>query len=117
MAEQAVQTLRFLALFDKPLVATFATPQQSSGSGAIPLKAIGDALGLTARMAACHPEWRQDASPAVFSLLEAEGVEYRVARASTAKPEKRIRRLLGKARIRAKATGETAALALGASPG
>ena len=59
MAEQAVQTLLFPTLFDKPLVATFDTPHQSSDGGAILLKAIDDELGLTARLAACLPEWRQ----------------------------------------------------------
>lgn len=59
MAEHAVQTVLFPTLFDKPLVATFDTPHQSSDGGAILLKAIDDALGLTARLAACLPEWRQ----------------------------------------------------------
>jgi hypothetical protein len=54
-----VQTLLFPDLFAKPLVATFDTPHQSSDGGAILLKAIDDALGLTARLAACLPEWRQ----------------------------------------------------------
>lgn len=48
------------------------------------------------------------ASPAVFHCLEQEGVEYLVAMASNARLEKRIRRLLGKARMRSKITGETA---------
>ena len=59
MSEQSVQTLLFPTLFDKPLVATFDTPQQSSDGGAILLKTIDDELGLTARLAACLPEWRQ----------------------------------------------------------
>ncbi len=60
MAEQGVaQTLLFPTLFDKPLVATFDTPHQSSDGGAILLKAIDDALGLTSRLAACLPERRQ----------------------------------------------------------
>ena len=59
MAEQGVQTLLFPQLFDKPLVATFDTPQQSSDGGAILLKTIDDELGLTARLAACLPEGRQ----------------------------------------------------------
>jgi hypothetical protein len=50
------------------------------------------------------------ASPALFTFLEAEGVEYLVAMASNAKLEKRVRRLLGKARMRSKTTGETATL-------
>ena len=60
MAEQTVvQTLLFPTLCAKPLVATFDTPHQSSDGGAIPLKAIDDDLGLTARLAACLPERRQ----------------------------------------------------------
>jgi DDE family transposase len=59
VAEQAVQTVLFPTLFAKPLVAIFDTPHQSSDGGAILLKAIDDALGLTARLAACLPEWRQ----------------------------------------------------------
>jgi hypothetical protein len=59
VAEQSVQTLLFPTLFAKPLVATFDTPHQSSDGGAILLKAIDDQLGLTTRLAACLPEWRQ----------------------------------------------------------
>ncbi len=59
MAEQAVQTVLFPALFAKPLVATFDTPNQSSDGGAILLKAIDDQLGLTSRLAACLAEMRQ----------------------------------------------------------
>lgn len=59
MAEQSVQTLLFPTLFPKPLVATFDTPEQSSDGGAVLLKAIDDELHLTARLAACIPEWRQ----------------------------------------------------------
>jgi hypothetical protein len=60
VAEQAVQTLLFPTLFAKPLVATFDTGHQSSDGGAILLKVIDDELGLTARLAACIPEWRQE---------------------------------------------------------
>jgi len=60
VAEQGVQTLLFPTLFAKPLVATFDTPHQSSDGGAILLKVIDDELGLTARLAACIPEWRQE---------------------------------------------------------
>lgn len=60
MSEQAVQTVLFPTLFTKPLVATFDTPHQSSDGGAILLKAIDDDLGLTARLAACLPERRQE---------------------------------------------------------
>ena len=47
------------------------------------------------------------ASNPLFDFLQAEGVEYVVGMASNARLEKRIRRLLGKARMRAKATGRT----------
>jgi len=59
VAEQVVQTVLFPTLFDKPLVATFDTPHQSSDGGAILLKAADDDLALTARLAACLPERRQ----------------------------------------------------------
>ncbi|HYM90493.1 MAG TPA: IS1380 family transposase [bacterium] len=59
MSEQSVQTVLFPTLFAKSLVAAFDTPQQSSDGGAILLKAIDAQLGLTARLAACLPEWRQ----------------------------------------------------------
>jgi hypothetical protein len=60
VAEQGVaQTVLFPTLFDRPLVATFDTPEQSSDGGAVLLKAIDDELKLTARLAACLPEWRQ----------------------------------------------------------
>ena len=50
------------------------------------------------------------ASPALFTFLEQEGVEYLVAMGSNAKLDKRVRRLLGKARLRSRTTGETATL-------
>ncbi len=59
MPTQAVQTVLFDALFDKPLVAAFDTPQLSSDGGAILLKAVDEQVGLTARLAACLPERRQ----------------------------------------------------------
>jgi len=57
--QTVVQTLLFPTLFDKPLVATFDTPQQSSDGGAILLKAIDAELTLTTQLAACLPEGRQ----------------------------------------------------------
>ncbi len=61
MAEQTVaQTVLFPTLFEKPLVATFDTPQQSSDGGAVLLKAVDDELHLTERLAARLPEWRQE---------------------------------------------------------
>lgn len=60
MAEQTVvQRVLFPTLFDKPLVAVFDTPHQSSDGGAILLKAIDDELNLTRQLAGCLPERRQ----------------------------------------------------------
>jgi len=50
------------------------------------------------------------AHPKLFPFLERQQVEYVVAMASNARLEKRARRLMGKARMRSKATGETAHL-------
>jgi hypothetical protein len=50
------------------------------------------------------------ATPTVFAFLEAEQVEYVVGMPSNARLEKRARRLMGKARMRSKATGRTAHL-------
>ena len=47
------------------------------------------------------------AHPKVFTFLEQQRVEYVVAMASNARLEKRARRLLGKARMRSRATGQT----------
>src|SRR5438128_9063916 len=50
------------------------------------------------------------ASPKLFTFLEQQQVQYVVAMASNARLEKRARRLMGKARMRSKATGQTAHL-------
>jgi hypothetical protein len=50
------------------------------------------------------------ASPKVFAFLEAQPVEYVVAMASNARLEQRARRLMGKARMLSRATGQTAHL-------
>jgi len=50
------------------------------------------------------------ATPKLFTFLEAQQVEYVVAMASNARLEKRARRLMGKARMLSKATGQTAHL-------
>ena len=50
------------------------------------------------------------ASPKLFAFLERERVEYVVAMASNARLEKRAGRLMGKARVRSRATGRTAHL-------
>lgn len=47
------------------------------------------------------------ATPKLFAFLEREQVEYVVAMASNPRLEKRARRLMGKARMRSKATGQT----------
>src|SRR5207249_1066483 len=47
------------------------------------------------------------ATPTMFAFLEAQQVEYVVAMASNARLETRARRLMGKARMRSKATGRT----------
>ncbi|MGH7347676.1 MAG: IS1380 family transposase [Candidatus Rokuibacteriota bacterium] len=47
------------------------------------------------------------ATPTVFTFLEAEQVEYVVGMPSNTRLEKRARRLMGKARMRSKATGRT----------
>ena len=50
------------------------------------------------------------ASPKLFAFLETQAVEYVVAVASNRRLEKRARRLMGKARMLARATGQTAHL-------
>ena len=50
------------------------------------------------------------ATPAMFAFLEAQQVEYVVAMASNARLAKRARRLMGKARMLSRATGQTAHL-------
>jgi hypothetical protein len=47
------------------------------------------------------------ANPKLFAFLEREQVEYVVAMASNSRLEKRARRLMGKARMRSKATAQT----------
>jgi len=47
------------------------------------------------------------ATPTMFAFLETQAVEYVVAMASNARLEKRAQRLMGKARMRSKATGQT----------
>jgi len=47
------------------------------------------------------------ATPTMFAFLEAQQVEYVVAMASNVRLERRARRLMGKARMRSKATGRT----------
>jgi hypothetical protein len=77
--------------------------------------AIGILRRLLAKLRVAFPHARLRirldggfATPAIFRFLEAEGVEYLVAMASNPRLETRIRRLLGKARMRSKATGASA---------
>jgi hypothetical protein len=76
--------------------------------------AIGLLRRLCARLRAAFPKAilriRLDggfASPEVLDFLEAEGVEYVVAMASNVRLVKRSRRLMGRARMRSKASGQT----------
>jgi len=78
-------------------------------AGAIPLL-----RRLLARLRVAFPRARLRirldggfASPEVFAFLEAEGVEYVVAMASNVRLVKRSRRLLGRARMLSKASGQT----------
>ncbi len=50
------------------------------------------------------------AHPKLFAFFERHGLEYVVAMASNTRLEKRARRLMGKARMLSKATGQTAHL-------
>jgi hypothetical protein len=49
-------------------------------------------------------------NPEVLDFLEGEAVEYVVAMASNVRLLKRVRRLMGRARMRSKASGKTEAL-------
>ena len=104
-------TLTFNAEPTQYLVAAVLRPGNSPAKrGAIGL--LRACFGSCARLpdAACGSAWT-GASPARRSsdFLEAEGVEYLVAMASNPGGEAG-RRLLGKARMRSKTTGETATL-------
>jgi hypothetical protein len=108
-----VATLTFNAEPTQYLVAAVLRP------GTSPAKrgALGLLARLLRRLRAAFPgsslRVRLDggfASPEVLDFLEAEGVEYVVAMASNVRLLKRVRRLMGRARMRSKASGETAAL-------
>ncbi len=55
------QSVLFSDLADKVVVARFDQPQASSDGGAVLLKGCDQALGLTAALAACMEDWRQQA--------------------------------------------------------
>jgi len=105
-----VATLTFNAEPTQYAVGAVLRPGNSSAkAGAIPLL-----RRLLARLRVAFPRARLRirldggfASPEVFAFLEAEGVEYVVAMASNVRLVKRSRRLLGRARMLSKASGQT----------
>src|SRR5213594_1650189 len=107
-----------------PIVATLTfndEPEQFAvaavlrpGNAPAGLGARGILRGLLRKLRAAFPRAtfrvRLDggfASPKMFTFLEREQVEYVVAMASNTRLEKRARRLMGKARLRSKASGQT----------
>ena len=108
-----VATLTFNAEPTQYLVAAVLRPGNSPAKRG----ALGLLTRLCRRLRAAFPgailRVRLDggfASPEVLDFLEAEAVEYVVAMASNARLVKRVRRLMGRARMRSKASGETEAL-------
>ena len=108
-----VATLTFNAEPTQYLVAAVLRPGTSPATHG----ALGLLRRLFRRLRAAFPRAtlrvRLDggfANPEVLDFLEAAGVEYVVAMASNARLVKRVRRLMGRARMRSKASGETAAL-------
>ena len=108
-----VATLTFNAEPTQYLVAAMLRP------GTSPAKhgALGLLARLFRRLRAAFPGARLRvrldggfASPEVLDFLESEAVEYVVAMASNVRLLKRSRRLMGRARMRSKASGETEAL-------
>jgi hypothetical protein len=105
-----VATLTFNAEPTQHLVAAVLRPGNSPAKhGAIPLL-----RRLLPRLRAAFPgvslRVRLDggfASPEVLAFLDAEAVEYVVAMASNVRLVKRSRRLMGRARLRSKASGQT----------
>jgi DDE family transposase len=105
-----VATLTFNAEPIQYVVGAVLRPGKSPAKhGAIPLL-----RRLLARLRVAFPRAilriRLDggfASPEIFEFLEAEGVEYVVAMASNVRLVKRSRRLMGRARMLSKASGQT----------
>ena len=105
-----VATLTFNAEPTQYAVAAVLRPGNSPAkAGAIPLL-----RRLLARLRVAFPRARLRirldggfASPEVFAFLEAAGVEYVVAMASNVRLVKRSRRLMGRARVLSKASGQT----------
>ena len=105
-----VATLTFNAEPTQYVVAAVLRPGNSPATHG----ALGLLRRLCARLRAAFPKTslriRLDggfASPEVFAFLEAEGVEYLVAMASNVRLVTRSRRLMGRARMRSKASGQT----------
>ena len=105
-----VATLTFNAEPTQYVVAAVLRPGNSPAKRG----AIGLLRRLFTRLRAAFPRAilrvRLDggfASPEVFAFLEAERVEYVVAMASNVRLVKRSRRLMGRARMRSKASGQT----------
>jgi len=105
-----VATLTFDTEARQYLVAAVLRP------GTSPAKqgALGLLARLLRRLRAAFPDARLRvrldggfANPEVLDFLEVEGVEYVVAMASNVRLLKRVRRLMGRARMRSKASGET----------
>jgi hypothetical protein len=108
-----VATLTFNAEPTQYLVAAVLRPGNSPAKHG----ALGLLARLVRRLRAAFPRAilrvRLDggfASPEVLDFLDGEAVEYVVAMASNVRLLKRIRRLMGRARMRSKASGETEAL-------
>jgi hypothetical protein len=105
-----VATLTFNAEPTQYAVAAVLRPGTSPAkAGAIPLL-----RRLLARLRVAFPRARLRirldggfASPEVFDFLEAESVEYLVAMASNGRLVKRSQRLMGRARVLSKASGQT----------
>jgi Transposase DDE domain group 1 len=105
-----VATLTFNAEPMQYLVAAVLRPGNSPAKRG----ALGLLARLCRRLRAAFPgatlRVRLDggfASPEVFDFLDAEGVEYVVAMAGNVRLVKRSRRLMGRARMRSKASGQT----------
>jgi Transposase DDE domain group 1 len=105
-----VATLTFNAEPTQYLVAAVLRPGNSPAKRG----AIGILTRLCRRLRAAFPRARLRirldggfASPEVLDFLDAEGVEYVVAMASNARLVKRSRRLMGRARMLSKTSGQT----------
>jgi hypothetical protein len=105
-----VATLTFNAEPTQYLVAAVLRPGNSPAKHG----ALGLLARLVRRLRAAFPRAmlrvRLDggfASPEVLDFLDGEAVEYVVAMASNARLLKRVRRLMGRARMRSKASGQT----------